>query len=384
MIVIWMLLGWPLCHVGSDLWAAQTGRVERELSQKKEEFKGIKKRLHLKQKEKEGILRKESSIRRSLDRVQKDLQKKEKVLKQKRAGLDQIKKMIRDTESQIFILARGVKQTEDKFGSGLEALYKVGRAPLEADLFSLSSDADLLKMDKYLCVLIEHHAQLMKTYKHELALKRSDEGELVENRIQINQSISEKEKKKEKVRKLRNREQARLKSTVNRKAACQKSITEIEKRGEIIQSLIDKLERERRRLLSYGKSKHGMLKGKLRLPVQGKVVSLFKERGQNGIEIEAPIGVPVRAILPGKVVYADWLKGFENLIIIDHGDGIFTISGNCSKLMKKRGDIVSEGEVIAQIVSSESDGDSCLYFEVRHQGKSQDPLEWFSRYKKSP
>jgi septal ring factor EnvC (AmiA/AmiB activator) len=115
--------------------------------------------------------------------VQKDLQKKEKVLKQKRAGLDQIKKMIRDTESQIFILARDVKQTEDKLGSGLEALYKVGRASLEAYLFSLSSGADLLKMDKYLCVLIEHHTQLTKTYKHELALKRSDEGELVENRI---------------------------------------------------------------------------------------------------------------------------------------------------------------------------------------------------------
>jgi septal ring factor EnvC (AmiA/AmiB activator) len=383
-IVIWVLLEWPLCPVTSDLWAAQAGRVEKELSQKKQEFKGIQKRLRLRQKEKEDILRRESSIRKSLDRMQKDLRKKEKVLKQKGAGLDQIKRRIRDTESEIFILAGKVKQTEDKLGSGLRGLYNVGQAPLEADLFSLSSGAELPKMDKYLSVLIEHHAQLMKTYKHELALRRSDERELAGNRIQMKQSISEEEKKKEEVRKLRNAEQASLKSTVDQKAACRKSIAEMEKRGEMIQSLIDKLERERRRLLSYGKSRHGMVKGKLRLPVQGKVVSLFKQRGQKGIEIEAPIGVPVRAILPGKVVYADWFKGFEELIIIDHGDGIFTVSGNCSKLMKKRGDIVSEGEVIAQTGSSESDGDSRLYFEVRHQGKPLDPLKWISSGKKSP
>jgi murein hydrolase activator len=381
MIVIWMLLGWSLCPVASNLWAAQPERVKKELSKKKEELKRIERKLRLKQKEKEDILRKESSIRKRLDRMQKDLHKREKVLKQKRAGLDQIKIRICDTENRISILDRDVKQTEDRLSSGLQAFYKVSRVPLESYLFSVSSSPDLLRMDRYLRVLVEHHAQLTKTYKHELALSRTDEGKLVRNLIQWQQSISEEEKNKEKVGKLRNVEQVRLKSTVNQKVTCQKSVTEMEKKSKLIQSLIDKLERERR-VLSYGKSKHGVLKGKLRLPVQGKVVSLFKERGQNGIEIEAPIGVPVRAILPGKVVYADWFKGFGNLIIIDHGDGIFTISGNCSKLIKKRGDTVSEGEPIAQIGSSESDGDPRLYFEVRHQGKPLDPLKWVSSGKK--
>jgi len=376
-IVIWVLLGCSSYSITSNLWAAQAERVEKELSGKKEEFNRIKKKLLLKQKEKEDILRKEYSIRKSLDQTQKDLHKREKVLNQKRAELDQIKTRILETENRIFILTRDVKQTEDRLSSGLQALYKVKRVPLEAHLFSLPSSADLLKMDRYLRVLVEHHTQLTKTYKHELSLKRRDEGKLAQNRIQWQQSISEEEKKKEKVGKLRKAEQAKLKSTVNQKATCQKSLTEMEKRSRLIQSLIVKLEQERR-ILSYKKSNTGMLKGKLRWPVQGKVVSLFKERGQNGIEIEASIGAPVRAILPGKVVYADWFKGFENLMIIDHGDGIFTISGNCSKLNKKRGDTVSEGEIIAQIGSSELDEDSRLYFEVRHQGKPQDPLKWIS------
>ena len=132
LIVISILLGWSLYPVTSDLWAAQTERLEKELSEKKEEFKRIKKKLRLKQKEKEDILRKESSIQKSLDPMQKDLHKREKVLKKKRAGLDKIKRGIRDTENQIFILARNVKQNEDKLSSGLQALYKLSRVPLEA------------------------------------------------------------------------------------------------------------------------------------------------------------------------------------------------------------------------------------------------------------
>ena len=383
LIVIWIFLGWSLYPVTNDLWAAQAERVEKELTEKKEEFKRIKKKLRLKQKEREVILRKESSIRESLSRTQKDLHKRDQVLRQKRAGLDQIKRRICDTENHIVILARDAKQTENKFGSGLQALYKMSQVAPEAYLFSGSSSADLLRMDKYLCVLVEHNAQLTRTCKHELALKRSDERKLVENRIRVHQSISGEEKKKEKIRKLRNAEQAKLKSTVNQKAIYQRSITEMEKGGRVIQSLIKKLERERR-VLSYKKSKYGILKGKLKLPVQGKVVGLFKKRGQNGIEIEAPTGAPVRAVLPGKVLYADWFKGFGNLMIIDHGDGIFTISGNCSALLKKRGDAVSEGEVIARVGDSESDRVPSFYFEIRHRGKPQDPLEWIARYKKSP
>jgi len=377
MIVLSILLGWPLYPVMSDLWAAEAKRVEKELSEKKEEFKRIKKKLRLKQEEKEYIQRKESSLRKSVDRTLKDLQNREKVIKQKKAGLDQIKRRIRDTENHIFIVTRNLKQTEDKLSWGLQTLYKMSQVTPEAYLFGLSSSADLPKMDKYLRVLVEHHARTTKTYKNELALKNSDEGKLARNRIQWQQSISQEEKRKEAVRKLWNVEQAKLKSTVNQKATYEKSIIDMEKGSKAIRSLINKLERERR-VLSYKKSEPRILKRKLRLPVQGRVVSLYKERGQNGIEIESSNGAPVRAVLPGKVIYADWFKGFGNLMIIDHGDKIFTVSGNCSKLLKKRGDTVSEGEIIAQIGSSESDGDSRLYFEIRHKGKPQDPLKWIT------
>jgi hypothetical protein len=117
---------------------------------------------------------------------------------------------------------------------GLQALYRANQVPQEAYFFSPSSPADLLKVDKFLRVLAEYHAQLTKTYGHELALRRADEGRLVRNRIQWQHSISEKEKRKEKLRRFRNTEQAKLKSTVKQKAICERSITEIEKRSKLI------------------------------------------------------------------------------------------------------------------------------------------------------
>jgi len=227
----------------------------------------------------------------------------------------------------------------------------------------------------------EHYARSTKTCQHELALKRSDERKLVESRLEVHQLISDEERKREKIRRLRSAQEAKLKSTLNQKAICQKSIAEIEKGERLIQSLIKKLEQESR-VVSYKDSKYVILKENLNFPVQGKIVGLFKERGQNGIEIDAPTGAPVRALLPGKVLYADWFKGFENLVIIDHGDGIFTISGNCSALLKKRGDSVSEGEVIARVGNSQSNRVPPFYFEIRHRGKPQDPLKWILGSKK--
>jgi len=90
----------------------------------------------------------------------------------------------------------------------------------------------------------------------------------------------------------------------------------------------------------------------------------------------------VRAILPGKILYADWFKGFGNVVIIDHGDHLFTVSGYSSQLLKKTGDSVEQGEAIALVGSSGSLKGPCLYFEIRHRGKPQDPTNWIPQLEK--
>ena len=124
------------------------------------------------------------------------------------------------------------------------------------------------------------------------------------------------------------------------------------------------------------------LKGKLRLPVIGKLMNRFGGQRQDsglswkGLFISAKAGREVKAIAGGRVVYADWLRGFGNLLILDHGDGYMSLYGNNESLLKQVGDEARAGDTIAAAGNSGGNPDSGLYFELRFQGKPFDPIPW--------
>lgn len=125
-------------------------------------------------------------------------------------------------------------------------------------------------------------------------------------------------------------------------------------------------------------------KGSLRLPVRGELVGRFGAPRQGtaltwkGILILAPEGEEVRAVAPGQVVFADWMRGFGNLLILDHGENYLTIYGYNEAVLKTVGETVHAGDVIATVGATGGVGTSGLYFEMRHEGKPFDPLTWVS------
>lgn len=126
------------------------------------------------------------------------------------------------------------------------------------------------------------------------------------------------------------------------------------------------------------------LKGRLVLPVQGTVVGQFGQTrskdGQGpswkGIFIAAPAGQAVRAVADGRVVFAEWLRGFGEIVILDHGDQFLSVYGNNGKLLKRSGDSVKAGDTIAETGNSSGNLDTGLYFELRNQGQPFDPISW--------
>ena len=95
-----------------------------------------------------------------------------------------------------------------------------------------------------------------------------------------------------------------------------------------------------------------------------------------GLFIRSPSGEEVRAIAGGRVVFADWLRGFGNLMIVDHGGSYMSLYGNNEIIYKRVGDTIRGGDTIAAVGNSGGNADSGLYFELRHQGKPFDPLNW--------
>ena len=124
------------------------------------------------------------------------------------------------------------------------------------------------------------------------------------------------------------------------------------------------------------------LRGKLRLPVPGELTGRFgAPRGASGIEakgvfIRAPEGQPVKAIAGGQVVYADWMRGFGNLLIVDHGEKYLSVYANNESLLRQVGDAVSAGDAVATTGASGGSEETGLYFELRYLGKAFDPLKW--------
>ncbi len=127
------------------------------------------------------------------------------------------------------------------------------------------------------------------------------------------------------------------------------------------------------------------LQGKLKLPVRGELAGRFGAQREDGgvtwkgLFIRAADGQAVRSVADGRVVYADWLRGYGNLVIVDHGAGFLSLYGHNESLTKQVGENTSAGETIASVGSTGGALESGVYFELRRDGKPFDPMRWVGK-----
>ncbi len=123
------------------------------------------------------------------------------------------------------------------------------------------------------------------------------------------------------------------------------------------------------------------LRGQLKLPVRGTLTARYGSKHVDGVSgkgifIRATEGAEIKSVASGKIVFSDWLRGFGNLIIVDHGGQYLSIYGNNQTLFKRAGETVKAGDTIASAGSSGGNEQSGLYFELRYQGRAFDPMSW--------
>jgi septal ring factor EnvC (AmiA/AmiB activator) len=132
----------------------------------------------------------------------------------------------------------------------------------------------------------------------------------------------------------------------------------------------------------------GRERGQLPWPTEGRVVADFgpqthprfgTEVLRTGVDIEAPEGAPIRAVAAGSVAYRGWLRGYGNLLVLDHGDGYHTLYAHAAEVLVDEGDQVKGGELIGRVGETGSVDGPRLYFEVRYRGRAEDPQSWLRR-----
>ena len=134
--------------------------------------------------------------------------------------------------------------------------------------------------------------------------------------------------------------------------------------------------------VTHSGGKFSTVRGKLPWPVNGRLIARFgSPRGDtrskwDGVLISSQAGTQVRAIHPGRVVFADWLRGAGLLVIVDHGDGYLSLYGHNQSLLTRPGDMVKTGQAISTVGNTGGQDQAALYFAIRQQGKPADPTQW--------
>ncbi|MFW5439077.1 MAG: murein hydrolase activator EnvC family protein [Methylophilaceae bacterium] len=134
----------------------------------------------------------------------------------------------------------------------------------------------------------------------------------------------------------------------------------------------------------YAGKKFSSLKGKLKLPVKGQVMNRFGRKRKDsgvtwkGLFIRAKEGVSVKSVATGRVVFAEWMRGFGNLVIVDHGSGYMSLYGNNQTILKSVGEEVKGGDAIAAVGNTGGNQSNGLYYELRKKSIPFDPLKWSS------
>lgn len=296
-----------------------------------------------------------------------------------------VKRIERETEKSEE-LKKDTASKKDFLKKRVVAHYKFDNLGPMKVLFSSDSYMTLLKRYRFMQLMMKNDISIINEYKDNLAALGSNIKQLNsarDTKEELNKDLAIKLKAAKSEQERKNR---LLASIMNSKTLQEKALKEMEKSSVEIGKIIVNLENSLPRKAAGGAGGNfTSLKGRLDLPADGEIVAFFGKRRdpkfntvifQKGIEVAAHSGAEIRAIFGGKVLYADWFRGYGKIVIIDHGEGYYTLSAHASEIYKKVGDEVRTGNVIALVGDTGSLKGPYLYFEVRHKGKPVDPLDW--------
>jgi len=267
----------------------------------------------------------------------------------------------------------------------LSALYRMGRLGYLQTLASVDSGEGFLRGLQLLSFLAARDARLLRDYEGSLAELAGRERELAVLRDTIAAVSAETSAAEAALRRARS-EKAALLARLERAEEAQRSdVRVLEDKTSRLAALLELLE-TRGRALPAGTASIRRYKGALDWPARGKVVVPFGRIANprfprtflrsSGWTIDVPTGTSVRAVFPGDVVYAQWLKGYGNLVVLDHGDGVFTLYGHLMTGTAPRGTRVALGEVVGRVAEPPEEEVAGVYFEIRESRASVDPRGW--------
>ena len=332
----------------------------------------------------------ETGILRSLDDLDYAIAQAGKTIKSHRNELAQLKEKIKSNQRIYKELTDRIDANQVYATKRLVTLYKLSNMGTMPVLASSSSIFEMLQSKNSLERILAHDEQvrqrlvddehrLKKVLDHLAAQQAQKEDLEISLRAEIQKMSKDRIGRSHLLAKIQSEKSLQL-------AALESMKITAKKLDRTIESFAASPRRDtQNKIGSLGSfSKH---KGLLNMPIKGKIISFFGPQKntkfnvtvfRSGIDIKAKKGAIIQAVYGGRVLFADWFKGYGNMIIIDHGESYYTVYAHLEDLYTQKGTVVTTGEDIATIGEMATAEGPVLHFEVRHHGKPLDALQWIT------
>ena len=362
-------------------------RRNRTLTSKKLEVKKIEKELQQKKKIVKESIKKEKSILSRMEDIDKTIQKKQKELKQYDKRISGTEKQIRGLSKEIKLLDGKLNGKKAYLKERLRVFYKQQYGDYALTLISAKDYQDLIRRSKYISLTAYHDSRVIDNYRNEIAKITSKKMDMESLKSTLRSNKDLVRMKNKELLTDRQKKDKLLATIRNKRSEYEKTIKELEGSSKKLQGMIQKLEKQAIPRSVTGKGISAS-RGRLPWPVNGKVLIPFGKYMdpkfkipvfKNGVELSARSGATPKAVAGGRVVYADWFKGYGLLLIINHGKGYHSLYGNLTEIFHKTGAIINKGNAVGKVGMSRILNVPSLYFEIRYKGKPINPTKWLKR-----
>jgi len=351
-------------------------QAEQELQQLKQVIGQLQKRLAENRSQQSDTEKAIQAIDVKLSSVSKKLRDTQNKITHNKRQLDQLKKQ--KTEKNIL-----KEQQRKQLSSQLRSAHIAGQEEYIKLLLNQEDPAKISRMLQYYRYLNEARIRDIEALQKTLQELQDVEQKINTTTLELTELEARQKQQVTQQLSLKSQQTAALQELKEEYQNQNSRLAQLRKDEQELQSIISSLQQTLEEFAPKqslkGLAKH---KNKLNWPVKGTIEhrfgsNKFENKVQwNGIVISASSGQNVHSIHNGQVVFADWLRGFGLMVIIDHGQGYLSLYGQNESLLKSTGDWVEAGEPVATVGRSGGSSEPGLYFEIRYQGKPQNPLGW--------
>ena len=406
----WLIILWLCVFCASSFAAKKIDAAKEDLSDLHEKIEELKKELNSNQaahKDASDELKSSETAISSANKKLHDINQKQK----------QNKNILNTLKKQSLSINENLSQQQQQLSKLLRQQYMHGGQSYSQLILQNKNPSEIARDVKYFSYIAKEHAKVIdgmqtnlvkvKKLNNQTAATLQEVADLKAKQVAEKKELEQQKQEKSKVVKTLSKQISAQRSEIDKLKRDEKSLSNlVERLAKIIPKKIkktakkkqlnkvdDKAETPTETITkneeiptdTYSGSNFIALKGKLRLPVRGDVTNRFgAARADTGVSwkglfIKAAEGSDVKTVADGRVVFADWMRGFGNMIIVDHGSGYMSLYGNNQAVLKGVGDEVNAGDSIASVGNSGGNESNGLYYELRRNSLPFDPMSWNAR-----